>query len=331
MTIPPPQTDERWLVVSRTGRDGLHHRWLKQWPERRFDLLLSAYHPDVADPGLPGVTLEFRPGRKVDGYAALFRDRPDLLDRYDRIALIDDDIDTDTRTLNRCFEICTDHDLKIGQPALSHDSHFTYAALLQQPALQMRFVNFVEMMCPVFRADVLGQVLPLFDMGYESGIDLIWCNLWTDPQFSFGVIDACPVHHTRPVGTAKAANGFGAGRRYEDDITDILNAFGLPWLPCLPYGAVDRSGRMISAGTGHGRLRLCAAALSALGALPGPGPRGRLRKIMVHWNHLLRRKARNLTRALPPPGEAARRSDDLPAAVSAPASSASDLRVPRSA
>lgn len=295
-----PSRAERWLVVTRAGPDSLHGQWQDGAEPARFDLLVSAFDPRAPRPA-QGDLFELRPGSKVAGYAALFRDRPELLRQYDRIALLDDDLATDAAQLNRMFDLCARHDLTLAQPALSHDSHFTYAGLLAQPAFTLRYVTYIEMMCPIFRTDALARALPLFDLGYESGIDLIWCNLFDAPEQRFAILDACPVRHTKPVGDAKALNGFTDGRRYEDDIGQILRQFDLPWLPCVPYGAADRAGRMVSARTASGKWRLRRAALATLGALPGPYPRARLRKILVHWKHLWRATPQNILRQLPDP------------------------------
>ncbi len=154
----------------------------------------------------------------------------------------------------------------------------------------MRFVNYVEMMCPVFRSDVLSSILPLFHMGYESGIDLVWCNAVVETDKDFAVIDATPIRHTEPVGGAKEANGFDHGKRYEDDIYAVLERHDLPWLSCLPYSARTRSGQLV-----RSRVRF---ALAWLGCLPAllhkrRTPK-RLRAILVHFRDLLTRKPTNI-------------------------------------
>jgi hypothetical protein len=285
----------RFLLVARIGRDSLHRHWLGVEPERGFDVLLSAYDSAVEPVAAPGVTFEYRPGSKVAGYAALFDAHRHRLEDYDYIALFDDDLLADAPRIARLFQIVAEHKLKIAQPALTHDSHFTYAALLRHPSFHLRYMTQIEMMCPVFRSDVLFQVLPLFALGYESGIDLIWCNLTSGSPRDFAVIDATPVRHTRRIGTSKASNGFVGGRRYEDDIHGILGRFNLPWLPCLPYGAIGVDGAFVE----HRMAFAPDAARLALIA-PRQAPfLDRSRNIAVYWKHLLLRDARNLSVAWP--------------------------------
>lgn len=278
-----------FLLISRVGPRSLHRHWIAGTGERSFDLLLSAYDDAVAATEGEGVLFERRPGTKVAGYGAILRDHRALIEGYDHVALFDDDLLVDGAGIDAMFAIAARYRLKIAQPALTVDSHYSYAALLRHPGFLLRYMTYVEMMCPIFRRDVVGRVAPLFDLGYESGIDLIWSNLlWEGPR-DLAVIDAAPVRHTQRVGQAKAANGFVSGRRYEDDIRAILDRFGCPWLPCLPYGAIRKNGVEVM-----GRAPMALAAAGLIGAVPRQKPlKRRARNLLVYWKHMLSAPARN--------------------------------------
>ncbi len=301
----------RYLLVSRIGRKSLHQRWL-QGP-RAFDVFLSAYDTALPPVSGSGVRFEHRPGYKVAGYDGFLREHRDLWRRYDYICLFDEDLDADTETLNRMFALCEKYRLKIAQPALTWDSHFTYAGLLRQPAFVLRHVNYIEMMCPVFRKDALEAIAPLYGLGYESGIDLIWCNLVYEQPTDFAVLDSTPVRHTEPVGNNKAANGFIAGRLYEDDISAVLTRFGLPWLSCTPYIGISPSGDQT-----HSRLAFLRAALPLAIVPPRHPPLAkRVRMVLDHLRHIIFRPARNIRVDMPLSSQTEERS--------APPSSSSDL------
>jgi Protein of unknown function (DUF707) len=285
----------RFLLISRVGPQSLHGHWLGDTGERGFDIILSAYSGAVADPCRPGVVFEYRPGTKVAGYAAIFEAHAALIARYDYIALFDDDLLVDCARIMQLFEIISSQNLKIAQPALTHDSHFTFGALLRDRSFRLRYVNYIEMMCPVFRADTFENIKPLFSLGYESGIDLIWCNLVCESSFDFAVIDAVTVQHTRAVGATKSANGFTGVRRYEDDIYAILARFALPWLACVPYAGIRLDGTVE-----RRRLAFCFSSLRLLGAIgQGVGLRQRTRAIAVYWKHLAHRTSMNIKTSWP--------------------------------
>lgn len=235
--------EPRTLVVTRAGRHSLHPEWVAGRDRQDFDLLVTRYEPGPPTPAGPGRAEIDLPGPKVAGYARLFRQRPDLLDRYDLIALVDDDIRTTAADLEQLFAIGDRHGLDLFQPSLAWDSHFTYAAFLHNPAFLLRYTNVVEMMCPVFRAAHLRRALPLFDESYETGIDLLWCRLSDRPRLRHGVIDAVQVTHTRPVGTTKDRQGF-ASDTYDRQIAAVLDRYQASFRGVVAYAGIDaRAGR----------------------------------------------------------------------------------------
>jgi len=177
--------------------------------EQGYDLMVLAYGPTFLAPDRGDFGYAEVPGYKVAGYGAFLRNHLDVIERYDQIALIDDDIETDHRGLARAFELGRAHDLRLWQPSLSWDSYFSHAALLFHPAsAPVRNINFVEMMCPFFKRTALVEVADLFQIGAETGIDILWSNVLGEDIGKVAVLDGVSVKHTRPVGTKKIVNGF---------------------------------------------------------------------------------------------------------------------------
>lgn len=286
---------KKFLLVSRVGPKSLHHRWLDDTADRNFDVFLSSYSGSVDHLAQHGVQTEHRVGYKVEGYDGFLKDHAALWSSYDHICFMDEDIDVDVASLNEMFGLCAQYNLKIAQPSLTHDSHFSYAALLHQNPWKLRYVNFIEMMCPVFRVDILAQIAPLYRMGYESGIDLIWCNAVFENETDFAVLDSVQICHTEPVGGQKSANGFAGSKSYEDNIHAVLAQFKLPWFGCVPYAAVDRSGTIV-----RSRLRLKLAALALAPCVFYRRPFApRLRLFLVHLKHLQFSQPKNQSVQLP--------------------------------
>lgn len=239
----------RNLVVVKAGRNALHEGWLcgpsNGSAAGGFDLLVAAYESGVAPPKETGTAYLWAPGSKVAGYADIFRRHPELLDSYDYIALFDDDLIASRRAIERLFEIGRTHGLDLFQPALSWDSHFSYAATLAMSGYRLRFTNTVEMMCPVFSAAHLKRALPLFGLGYETGIDLIWTRLTDTPSFRYAIVDEVVFKHTRPIGTTKAAHGFAADERYDTQAAEVLDRAGASFRGFVCYAAIDRAGNRV--------------------------------------------------------------------------------------
>lgn len=283
-----------FLLVARVGPNSLHKEWLTGADGRNFDLLLSAFSPGVERPTGGGIFHELRPGPKMYALGNLLKDRAEFLKKYEYIGFFDEDISTSLDNVNRIFELCATRALKIAQPALTPDSYFSFAGLLQQKAFELRSINQIEMMCPVFRVDVLFEVAPLFWSGYEVGMDLVWCNVAFEGPDDFAVLDCAPVTHTLPVGARKELNGFADGRPYEADIYAILKDYDLPWLGCVPYYGVTKSGKKIAS-----RMLLMCAALPLAFSITNQTPIWpRLMAVLTHWKHLLVRKPLNIPRTI---------------------------------
>ena len=279
--VPTPNPPRDGLVITRAGAASRHRLWRAPPGEApRFDTLVCAFDSAAVDEDVDGVRHCLIPGTKVAGYAQAFETLHDMIFSYRWVALLDDDIVTDHAAIARCFEIGGAEGFAIWQPSLSWDSYFTYGGLLSVPGLAWRRVNFIEMMCPFFTAEALTTVRPLFDQGWESGIDLVWCSLVQPAPCA--VIDSVSVHHTRAVGQQKSANGF-VDRDYADDIAAVLSHYGLKW-PSL----VAMSGKTVH-GKPMGRAGIILHTLRLLqGKLRTPQPIY-ITRVLDHIRHLCTR------------------------------------------
>lgn len=285
-----PSPGHRYLLISRVGAASLHGRWLADEASRNFDVLLSCYDGQLHPPALDGVHVEYRPGSKAGGIGALLVEHAAMIRRYRHIAIFDDDLDIAPVDISRMFQIADRYRFRICQPSLSHDSYFSFAGLLRNRGFLFRSTTFVEMMCPCFRRDMLPAAAAIYALGYESGLDLLWCNLLGRAPGRYAVIDAVSVRHARPVGRQRAANGFVGGARYEEQIHAVMRRFDLPWLACVPY-----FGRRVDGSEVRTRSALLLASLRILAAVPRCAQPGlRLRAVLTHWRHLLTRRPHNL-------------------------------------
>lgn len=273
------------LVVVRAGPSSLHPGWLRERRrQRNFDLHVTAFHPDAPAVEGAGTFRTEVPGSKVKGYRDFLRSRAQDVRQYRAIALIDDDIDSDADALSDCFDIGERYGLQVWQPSLTWDSYLSYAVFLQNRRFRLRFVNFIEMMCPFFTAGALQSAGPLFASGRETGIDLAWCRQFDAPLRKCAVVDAVAVRHTRRVGTTKTAHGFAADERYDDEIARVLQALGITFRGAVAYAGVARGGGAVSTRAGVVMRSLhVAAALRR-----SPMPKGMLLRFLTdHWRHTL--------------------------------------------
>lgn len=196
----------RNLIVLRAGEDSIHTFWARNLSdeERNWDLCVSWYGSE--EHFTPQIEAEYRilqnTGRKYDSLYGLCYAGSPIFD-YNYVAFPDDDIDTNFRDLNLLFEIASQHNLALCQPALHPSSFVSHAITVQQPDKRLRFTSFVEVMFPVFSQAALRRCFTSFQFSESSwGLDIVWPKILGGHRHRIGVVDAVPVRHTRPVGSS---------------------------------------------------------------------------------------------------------------------------------
>lgn len=257
-------------VIVRAGKNSTHPMWVAD-RNTSFDLLVVAYEDIPQDAASCGDRYVMIPGRKVAGWHKFFVDHPDILKQYRYIALLDDDIECDACSLNTSFELGRKFNLTVWQPSLSAESYFSYAITVTNPCFVIRYVNYVEMMCPFFNTSFLREIVPLFSAGYETGVDRLWSVCCPDPRRSCAIIDAISVHHRRPVGENRAAQGFvGAYATYEAVLSELHKNTGVKQRQPMTFSGITKGRRLL-----NDRLLVCLLSLTPLlwfHRLNGPRP-----------------------------------------------------------
>lgn len=120
---------------------------------------------------------------------------PWILD-YDAVWLCDDDLEADTATLSDMFDIFHENDLWIGQPAQTGVIWYKILACLRGSLL--RYVGFIEEQMPIFSRETLLKIKHTMGETVSGwGLGVAWPKILGHPKDKLGVIDACPVRHTR--------------------------------------------------------------------------------------------------------------------------------------
>jgi hypothetical protein len=201
------------LAIIRSGPKSLHPHFATRLAEQNFDYALSWFgDADPAGLGMAdgAVFVHQVKGAKWPGLEQTLIAHWDQIQKYRYVWLPDDDLLCEPDEVSRLFAICDELQLELAQPALTRDSYFTHITTLQHTEFQVRFTNFVEVMAPVFSADMLARVFPTLAgqiSGY--GLDGLWPRL--SKMGKVAIIDDTPVKHTRPVGGPNYAFSKAAG------------------------------------------------------------------------------------------------------------------------
>jgi hypothetical protein len=210
----------KYLLVVRAGDASLHPMWLSPEP-RLWDLHISYFGDREAPFGaLPeGVTLSREKGPKYLGLSECLAAHPQFMERYTYLGFPDDDLACDGTTWNNAFAILEEIGADLGQPSLDSRSFFSYDIVLRREQFKYREVDFVELMCPIFSAPFLSELLPTWTLNKSSwGLDYVWRETARGEGRHIVIVDASSVLHTRAIGKGgqySAANMRG-GSRYDD-------------------------------------------------------------------------------------------------------------------
>jgi hypothetical protein len=236
----------RNLIVVRAGDRSLHGAWLEGARAGHYDLIVSYFGSDTERYRTPEEhRVDYR-GGKWDGLYAVFAGDPGLLERYDYFWFPDDDIETDSATIAEMFRLMALYDLALAQPALTHDSYFSILLCLQSPSFRLRYSDFIEIMVPCLRRDLLKIVLPLFrDTRSGFGLDFVWTRLLPDNSRKAAVLDCVTVRHTRPVGGELHRNIANSGGSTADEMKRLMSRFRIKQPRYMVYAGLTSSGAMV--------------------------------------------------------------------------------------
>lgn len=180
------------LVICRVDNVDAAPKWAKSH-EKLYDCVLSQYGVDV-DP-----CQHFFAGGKWAGICDLLTKQPELLDQYEYFWLPDDDIETTPEDIYYFLNFCKSQNFELAQPALTPHSVYAYSITLANPYFQFRKTNFVELMMPFVKRNLLQRLLPILTNKHAAlGVDWVWYTYVSKPGSQVAIVDAVQMGHYRP-------------------------------------------------------------------------------------------------------------------------------------
>jgi hypothetical protein len=133
---------------------------------------------------------EKRKGSKFQNFKYFYDTYPEIISKYDRFFVMDDDCIIDVKGVNTMFDLSRKYNLKICSPSLLSGSKISHLITCQKNNRILTYTNFVEVSFPMFSYDALEKFMP--QLSYELigwGIDFlyVWCN-GLDEKKSYAII-----------------------------------------------------------------------------------------------------------------------------------------------
>lgn len=180
----------RNLVYTSAGDWSNLHYWLKG--NKKFDLWITYYgnkgprYKESAD------FYNIRQGSKWQNLYDIYQRWPKILDHYEAILVMDDDILINASSIDRLFAIQKQYDLWVCQAAYDFRGKIRHQITSSKPENFMRYVSFVENTCPVFKKVKLDDFMKVYDGSLlGNGVDYWYLDvLGAETKDKFAVIDA---------------------------------------------------------------------------------------------------------------------------------------------
>jgi hypothetical protein len=150
-----------YLVFTSAGDHSNVHYWLKG--QRNFDLWITYYGDNDTQFKKIADFYNTRRNAKFPNFHYIYQTWPNILKHYEAIMIMDDDIVIKANAISRLFKIREQYDFWILQPAFDPRGKISHPITQVQPKFFLRYTNFVEVTCPLFRTDKLEQFMKIYD------------------------------------------------------------------------------------------------------------------------------------------------------------------------
>lgn len=150
----------------------------------------------------------------------------EIVEKYKYFYFLDDDIEIDTESINKIFQLSKVFDISIASASLTSDSFYSWKLFKNQKHTLCRFVGQIEVMAPIFSKESLLICLPTFIENDSSwGIELMWSKLLGYPQNKMVVFDCVEMKHSNPVGHGDLYKKLTV--KAEFDLSEVMNKYNL--------------------------------------------------------------------------------------------------------
>jgi len=186
--------NKEYLLFSSVGKrlkSGIPF-WTKS-ENRNYDIVLYYYNLDK-----PKNCSDYcinRKGSKFRNFYHFFKNNN--LSKYKVIWIVDDDIQIETKNINKLFDIFVKYNLDIAQPSFDSESYISHSITKNQEGNILRFTNFVEVGVFMFSYKAIEINIEAFnktDTGFY--LDYLVCKT-IDKGRNIAIIDKITCHHPK--------------------------------------------------------------------------------------------------------------------------------------
>lgn len=144
--------------------------------------------------------IEKRLGSKFQNFKYFYEKYMDVINKYDRFFILDDDIIFHVEDINNMFNISRKYNLEICGPSFSNKSKISMTMTKHKPNILLSYTNFVEVNTPLFTRTALDKLMEKLDSSLIGwGIDFLYiiCN-GTEKKKSYAIVHKIVCENPKP-------------------------------------------------------------------------------------------------------------------------------------
>jgi hypothetical protein len=178
------------LVFTSAGDNTRFH---ELWPGEHYDIYVIYYgesDENYEKYKLISKFIEKRKGSKFQNFWYFYFKYPEIISKYSRFFILDDDIVISPPDISRMFQISREHSLDICQPSFSDKGVISHSVTKHNPGLLLQYTNFCEVNTPLFSKEALDSLMKVLDpklIGWGIDYLFIWAN-GLDREDAYAVI-----------------------------------------------------------------------------------------------------------------------------------------------
>ena len=173
---------KNFIFTSCGNNTNFHKLWCDD--NRNYDIYAIYYRddPEMFDIYKNKVNqIESRKGSKFQNFHYFYNKYPDIINKYERFFILDDDITFNTDDINEMFKISKEYGLWICGPSFSNDgsSKISWTHTKHAANTLLRYTNFVEVNVPLFNKRALENTMKYYDpvlIGWGIDYLFMWAN-----------------------------------------------------------------------------------------------------------------------------------------------------------
>ncbi|WP_246379527.1 DUF707 domain-containing protein [Gluconacetobacter johannae] len=194
--LPSGHLKKRFCIFTSAGDNNNIAKLMEDKESRNWDLVVAFYgnseiaYRNIAEKS--DFTFIIK-GAKFQNLKSIVVSQPAILSGYDYIWVVDDDIEFTLGNASILFDVASFFDFDVSQPAFSSNGKISHeiTRMVEKEKLVARIVNFIEVTCPLFKAEALFDFLNIYDGKMAGwGVDWWFCNyLGSNKKAKFAIFD----------------------------------------------------------------------------------------------------------------------------------------------